>query len=290
MNPGKSGLVDLNALVRDADDLDPLPASAMRLAGLVTDDDWDLGAIAEIIRLDQALTGRLLGAANSAMSGARRTIDSVEQAVMRLGPGTVLALAIGSAVKGEMQRALPEYGLSEGVLWRHAVAAALAADLARHHCKMPISTEAFAAALLHDIGKLLLARHLEPEAITFLQRAAEEAGLSSEEAEVEVLRVGHAELGALVARRWGLPETICVAIQYHHRPVLCADETGRRLSLQVALADAVAIEIGEVCGDGHSAPTFTPALASALGISVMGFEALCEDARTHLDHVLEAYV
>ncbi len=66
MNPG---LVDVSALIKDATELEPLPASAVRLARLVADEQRNVADVAETIRLDEALTGRLLSAANSSLSG-----------------------------------------------------------------------------------------------------------------------------------------------------------------------------------------------------------------------------
>ena len=57
-------------------------------------EDWQLEDLVNAVQLDQALTGRLLGAANSVWSGAQAPVVDVEHAIMRLGPGTLLALAV----------------------------------------------------------------------------------------------------------------------------------------------------------------------------------------------------
>ena len=66
---------------------------------------------------------------------------------------------------------MPEYGIDDGVLWRHSVAAALAAELERLSCTVKVPPEAFTAALLHDVGKLVLCRHMKPEVLELLARA-----------------------------------------------------------------------------------------------------------------------
>lgn len=278
-------LIDLDLLVKGAESLEPLPASAARLADIVTRDDWEIGEVAEVARLDEALTGRLLGAANSARSGARAEITSVEQAVVRLGPGATLSLAIGPSIKNLMKGDV--FGLSEGSLWRHSVAAALAIDRARAYCVTPILPHAFAAALLHDVGKLVLARHLEPTAEAFLNRARQ-LGYDPQAAEEEVLAVNHAELGALVARSWKLPECIAAAIQHHHSPLAGLDEDTRRLCHQIALADAVTAAIGASSGPG-SQPAFDGAIAGCLGITLADFEDLCCKVADELEDVLALY-
>ena len=285
MNPG---LVDVDALIEDACQLKPLPASTTRLASLVVDDDSELAELVEIVRLDEALTGRLLGAANSPQSGARVPITTVEDAIMRMGTGAVLALALGSGIGTEMRRALPAYGLNEGELWKHSVAAALAIERARPHCRRRICPEAYAAALLHDVGKLVLARHLAPEAVEAVQRARSERGIGLDDAEREVLSVGHAQLGAAVARAWSLPELICLGIEHHDSPLAAPDETSRSLCSQVVLADSVAATIGATCG-GTRNTCFSPDIAGSLGITSAGFEALCEDVDRRLEDVMALY-
>src|SRR5690349_2911283 len=53
-------VIDLDALAQAAACLDPLPASVVRLAGVVASGDPDLGAIAEVVSFDQALTAGVL--------------------------------------------------------------------------------------------------------------------------------------------------------------------------------------------------------------------------------------
>jgi len=284
----KTELVEVAALIREASELEPLPASTARLATLVTGEEFELDEVAETIRLDEALTGRLLGAANSARSGARVTVSTVDQAVLRLGPGAVLALALGSGVGARMRQALPGYGLSEGELWRHSVAAALAVERSRRYSRCPVQPEAFAAALLHDLGKLVLSRHLSPETLATLGEARQARGLSMDEAEHEVLGTGHAAIGASVARHWGLPDSICLAIEHHHAPLDAPDERSRRLCSLIRLADATAKEVRAACGE-DARNEFGPSIAGSLGINSAGFEALCEDVSRRFDEVLERY-
>lgn len=281
--------VDLDALVRDAHELEPLPQSAVRLAGILSNEEWDLGAINDVVRLDEALTGRLLSAANSVRSGARTEITSVDQAVMRLGGATVLSVAVGAAVRAPMQRTLPLLGVAEGALWRHSVASALAVELSRSFLPRPVPPQAFATALLHDVGKLILERHLDEKTAAYILRARLEGNLVQDEAEQEVLQVHHGEVGGLIARAWDLPECIAIGIQHHHQPLSAPDEMGRHLSHLIALADSVAITIGESCGATDEEQGLSPDVAGALELPRRKFEELCERTATELEAVVEQY-
>lgn len=211
-------VLDLHQLIAKAYDLEAIPMSGAKLANLVADPNSTLESIMEVVALDQALTGRALRAANSAASAARSQITTVKDAVIRLGRSTMLTLAFGTKVRQQLQQALPEFGLAEHMLWRHSVATALAAESLGAVCKVQIPPESYAASLLHDIGKLVLARFLDPEVLSYLRRAQEEGHCNPLQAEMEILEVNHAELGGLIVRHWGLPEAIALGVQYHHAP------------------------------------------------------------------------
>jgi putative nucleotidyltransferase with HDIG domain len=187
-----------------------------------------------------------------------------------------------------MNRALPAYGLDEGQLWRHSVASALAIERSGRYGKRPVRPEAFAVALLHDVGKLVLARHLRADHVASIRRMQDDGVVDLDEAERSVVAVGHAQLGARIARHWQLPESIALGIEHHHSPLCGPDEESRLLCAQVQLADAVAAKIGHSCGDGHIGG-FTPALAGSLGMTIDAFDELCVDVERRLDDVLESY-
>ncbi|MCZ7527204.1 MAG: HDOD domain-containing protein [Acidimicrobiia bacterium] len=170
-------MIDLDALAHAASSLDPLPASLSRLAGAVSRDIPDVDEITEVVGFDEALTATLLRAANSSWSASREPITTVRAAVVRLGSGTVLSMALGGNVRARMHQALPEFGLEEGDLWRHSVAVALAAELMPRFVRVALPAEVVTAGLLHDFGKLLMARFLDDGTLSLLERArAEGAG------------------------------------------------------------------------------------------------------------------
>jgi HD-like signal output (HDOD) protein len=164
-------VIDLDALTMAAEALEPLPASTVRLASLVSQETPEIDAVVDVVRYDQALTAALLATANSSWSASRTRVTTVRDAVIRLGTSPVLALALGAAVRGRMQRAVPEYGLGEGELWEHSVAASLAGELLVRTSPRRPPAETATAALLHDIGKLVMARFLDESLLSALHLA-----------------------------------------------------------------------------------------------------------------------
>jgi HD-like signal output (HDOD) protein len=278
-------VIDLQALTRSANTLDALPASVTRLASIAARDSWNVREVEEVVSLDQALSFRLLRMANSAASASLMPIVTIRDAVVRLGIGSLLSLATATSVQKRLNTAIPEYGLSEGELWRHSVAAALAAESAPAFCDVELPPETYAAALLHDIGKLVLARELAPEILKVLALAREQGHLSSLKAESEILGVHHGEPGGLIAQHWNLPDRLVKGIIHHHTP----DEAGDLVADVVHVANLAAKQVGA----GHWAveddKVVNPASLARLRMGAREFDALCAQVGKRLEQVLSQY-
>jgi HD-like signal output (HDOD) protein len=278
-------MLDKDALTQAAFALDPLPATVARLAALVVGEDWSVGEAAHLVEFDPALTGRLLRMANSAATAGLAPVATVRDAILRVGIGPALAFATASGLKKQLRRALPEYGLSEGQLWRHAVASALAAELLAGPSRVTLPPEVFTAALLHDIGKIVLARFLDADHLRGLAVARGEGGASSLDAEIAVLGVNHAELGGLIAAHWALPERLAIGVTFHHTP-----EAGHDVVCDgVYLANLAAKRIGE--GVVLDEAELVPELASLdrLGITPAQWESVCQELPSEFQSTLAQY-
>jgi HD-like signal output (HDOD) protein len=259
-------LINLSDVIEQANGLAPLPATAVRLAELIGDPDCHVEQVAELIAFDQPLTLKLLRAANSVASASATPVGNVAEAVIRMGTAQVLALALAAGARPFLQPGIPAYGLAEGALWRHSVAAAVATEVMRGCGGLDPPPEAFTAALLHDVGKLVMNRVLTPNVLGFILRAQEVDHQDRVDAELLLLEVQHAELGGLIAQHWRLPPRVVNGITYHHHPemgfdpicdftylanqvakVVEAGVDGRTLALSVA--PDVAERLGEAPGD-----------------------------------------
>ncbi|MCP5026082.1 MAG: HDOD domain-containing protein [Actinomycetia bacterium] len=219
-----------NQLLDIADNLRPLPQSAVALASAVVDPRFGPRDLAPIIGKDTTLIGLVLREANSAASGARDQIGSLEVAIGRLGGTRVLSLAVGDHTHAELDVAMPCYQLSAGELGRHSTAVAVAAEVVIKHLPSRVNPDVVTAALLHDFGKVVLGKLLDVAAAWPLI----EAGETTVGLERELVAVDHAEVGAYIAEAWGLPDTLVDAIRNHHDPGESRD------AAVVCLADSLA--------------------------------------------------
>jgi len=278
-------MIDLHRLIEQASELAPLPASTVRLAELVGSADCHLEDVAELIAFDQALTVKLLRAANSAASGSAMPVGTVKEAVIRMGTARVLALAVASCARPLLQAGVPAYGLDEGALWRHSVAAAVAAETVPAFCRLDVPPETFTTALLHDVGKLVMGRFLSPEILGFIRRAQEADHLDRLEAESLLLDVHHGELGGVIAQHWKLPPRVVLGIIYHHDP-----DRGLDLICDLTyLTNKVAQRI-EAGLDGRQFDfAISARVADRLGLTPKALDNLCPVAASRFTQVCRRY-
>jgi HD-like signal output (HDOD) protein len=104
---------------------------------------------------------------------------------------------------------------------------------------------AYAAGLLHDLGKIVFSPLLERTVGEWAARPRQHDSFLA--MEQELLGSNHAEAGAMLAEQWNLPTTLAQAIAFHHAPSLCP-EPNRNLALAVHLGDLLAMMCGSGCG------------------------------------------
>lgn len=232
----QSSVLNHQDLIDAAEQVAPLPATMTRLLTLTNDPNSSMQDMAEVIRFDPILTGDVLRQANSARSAVRDPIVEVSTAAARLGASDVLALGMMRAMQGRMTVALPAYGMDAHDLWEHSLKAALAAEVIAELSAIRISGHASTAALLHDIGKLVIAKALPQGVADHLAGLIASEPSALVEIERSILGVDHGEVGAVVVRSWNMPMSIQIALTNHHG----VGDSGDPLSHVVAAANAIA--------------------------------------------------
>jgi putative nucleotidyltransferase with HDIG domain len=217
-----------------------MPGTAVKLLGLIDDPGMRVSQIEEILRHDAGLTANVLRLANSAYFGIPSKVGSIRQAVILLGLKRLIQMVIAACVSAIMDKSVPGYDLPPGELWRHSIAASVAAEGLVKVLKVEAAEEIFTAALLHDVGKLVLGEFVKDE---FKQiDTAVSQGISFEMAEKIVLGTTHADVGARILTKWLLPPEIVNAVQFHHAPE-ASEQPSNMLDI-VHLANFISMMIG----------------------------------------------
>jgi len=214
----------------------------------------DLGSapvrlIAARVSQSPEIAAQVLRLGNSALYS--EPVDTIERAVVRIGERTLRALLLAATTYRLLEGAVAGYGFPRLYLVHHAgEVATMAQSLARRGPTAFVS-QAYLAGLLHDLGKPILA-HVAGE-----KGLVAEGGITSVAQERELFGTDHARVGAWIARRWGLPEDLCLAMERHHDPVPPGEAVARPvwladIAVHAAAGDADAIarlpEAAEACG------------------------------------------
>jgi putative nucleotidyltransferase with HDIG domain len=159
-------------------------------------------------------------------------------AVNALGNDGINLLVVASAASDAFRSKGKRLEM-ETALWEHSLAVGLAVREIMSLLGLRGMDQGFICGLLHDIGKLLLLRH-DLDACEQIVRNVEEKDFLA--TEVEVFGYTHAQVGALVAKRWNLPDAICHAIYHHHQPT--QSEKSMLMARVIDVADALANRAG----------------------------------------------
>lgn len=194
--------------------LPTFPESVIRINQLIAQDDPDesFASIARVIETDPVLCARVLRLVNSAFYGSGGAIVTVYDALVMLGFDVVRGLVLSASVVDLNA----EKGALDG-LWEHSFGCAVAAGAIGRTLGLRGVQEISAAALMHDIGKIVLQSQLPDEYPTVVAHAVDR-GVPIREAERAVLGVDHAEIGDWLCRRWRLPPPLAEPIALHHEP------------------------------------------------------------------------
>lgn len=181
---------------------------------MLVDEKCAMGDVAKVIKQDAGMCAKILQLVNSAFFRLSRPLSRIEDAIGYLGLEAVHRVVLAGELFDE-KNGPPSAAKLLTSLRLHSLAAATIASQLLTEKKQ--QEDAFVAALLHDIGKLLIAVHL-PEYHKAATDHAKSAGITAHAAEMALYGVSHAEVGAYLLGIWGLPYFIVEAVANHHEP------------------------------------------------------------------------
>ena len=229
-------------IVQSIDQLPPFPAIILRALQSINDPRSSAQDVVEIIQYDQGVTSQVLKVCNSAYFNLRRPVHSLKEALVFVGFNTLMQIILNRCFHGVLDRSCQGYDLDTGALWKHSVSCAILTEIVSQRIQREPSSTQFTAALLHDMGKVVLSAFVR-ETFVEIKTLVREEGYSFIAAEREVLGMDHAELGGVIAEKWKFPGAIVEAVRYHHTPWLSRGEDPDLVSL-IHLANCMALITG----------------------------------------------
>jgi putative nucleotidyltransferase with HDIG domain len=255
---------NIDEIIEKIDTLDPIPQLTHKIIAVAEDPESSMKDVAELVSYDQAMTASVLKICNSAYFGLARRIDSIHQAVTFLGMDQIVNIVIMKIGSKALGRDHEGYDLMEGELWKYSVLSALMAQHIAERTDLEDKHAIFTAALLKDIGKVVLHRFVH-DAFTDIEQQVQNQGTSFMEAERAILGIDHAELGGLIAKKWEFSPKMTRMIRNHHLSVEWTEDDAEMAA--VYLADTLCMMMGIGVGADGLAYRFHEPVLEALEFS-----------------------
>ncbi|MEM9916138.1 MAG: GGDEF domain-containing protein [Planctomycetota bacterium] len=217
--------------------LPSLPTIALEVIELVQQKNVDIKQIADTIKMDPALSSKILKTVNSSFYGQAYSISTISHALVVLGLNSVKTLALGFSLVNNLADQGGD-GFDHMEFWKRSLFTATASKALAQKAGVVQQEEAFLGGLLQDLGMLTMNQTLGNEYNILI---AKTGNIHSKllEMEREELDLTHPEVGAKLAESWSLPALLSNAIQCHHDPSKAGLDT-RQVVQCVALGNLVA--------------------------------------------------
>ncbi|MEJ2729192.1 MAG: HDOD domain-containing protein [Deltaproteobacteria bacterium] len=162
-------------------------------------------------KLSPSLAARFLNIANSAYYGGRE-VRTIDYAVKLLGYAKMKDVLITSILVDHFTKRLKGFDFNKFL--KQAQFCAAVAKVLGEMLNFKQLEDLFTVATLQNIGKLVIAVYFKDDyhKIVALKKAQE---LPSCIAEKQVLGMSHGEIGAIVLKRFKIPQDICDAVRFH---------------------------------------------------------------------------
>lgn len=277
-----------NEVIEKISNIRPLSDSAIRLMQTVSNRNHGMADVVAIVETDPVLTGRLLSCVNSAAYGLSEPVESVNRSIAFLGERMVLGIALEVCAGDLYDLPLEGYCATRGQLWTHCLQTAIAAREIGRWVKggdgeMEV---AYTAGLLHDIGKAVINEWLKGCSHEMVHQL-ESGPVDFPELERKILHTDHTEVGSLLLEKWGVPESLRMAVRYHHEPARAPD-AWQALAYVVHLADFVSMMSGGGTGMDSLQYSLDSNYTRYIQTDVKRVERLCIDVEQEYEKVSRA--
>jgi putative nucleotidyltransferase with HDIG domain len=270
-------IIPKDKLINKAGDLKVLPFVARKLLDSIGSATISIDELSNIVEKDQTISARILKISNSSFYGLRQEVASINQAILILGMKTIRSLVLSVSTRSIYKR----FGITEQKIWEHSVGSAIAAKMIAEGLGSELEETAFTGGLMHDIGKVIM-NNETPDAFAEVMMKTYNEGLDSLTAEEEVYGYSHPDIGARVAKKWGLSKVLVEVMEKHHLDNYRLEDIGEPFIANSVACVNLADNACKLLGIGYRSPDDTVMLhelpsAVFLNISKERLDSLVEE-------------
>ncbi len=240
---------DIIDAIKRMEDIPPLPSVVFEVLKLAYSNDSSIRDVEKVLTHDSVLTAKILKVANSAYYAMGREVTSIHRALLLLGMEEVASIVTSAVLIEQLSFSADFFDCRR--FWNHSamvgeIAKLFASSINEFFEKKIIEEDMisvlFTAGILHDIGKIIVARYF-PDLYMKSVYLARGKNIPLYLAERQVMGVDHAEVGYEIGKRWNLPDILKNAIFAHHE-LERVDEKYRKIGAVIRISDNLAISSG----------------------------------------------
>lgn len=266
-------------------ELNSVPASALQAMRKLQDPNSNIGEIVQLINYDPGMTSNILRLANSSYYGCTKAISSLRDAIVRLGAKNIFPLITAAIASAAIKTKIRGYDMTSDQLWDHSVAVAVASENLAEILRVPGDKIAFTAGLLHDIGKVLMGKHMIDKKIRKVFQAALDKSDSLIKTEYELYGIDHAEAGGFLLGKWNIPDALVQAVRYHHIPT----EAENPNAAVVHIADVICVQNNIGFEYLNPKVTFIPGALERMNVNQQMIEEVIARTKDSFENIKDVF-
>ncbi len=252
---------ELKAIIDELPELGTFQESIDQALRAIEAPDTEIDQVADLIKADQTIAIKVMRVASSSVYAREEPTLTLKDAIIRIGLENLREIITEIRIMDTdpgMVKSSDEHSIDLIRFWEHAIAVALCSARISEHVSGIQAETAYTAALLHDIGRLIMQQGIGArynEAIKY----SRSLGVGLEHAEKRLFLSDHTVIAKSVLGGWNIPKEIMSAIAHHHLPVAQIEKTCPKESefvTIVGLADRIVHALGIGCsGNQTVSPT-----------------------------------
>ena len=231
--------------IRMLDDLPPLPKVAQLILHEISDENVDIKKLSSVIEMEPSLVARIVGLANSAFFAPSEKIYTVADAIIKiLGLNTVKSLSL-SILMASPFNVNKCKGFKMDAYWYVAM---MSATIIRKLVPMmKVSKEevdpviAYTSGLLHNIGLLVLVHCFSDDMEKVFAHESNFVSKGFLQKEEDIIGLTHPVAGAILSRKWHVPEAMAIIIENNQNPYFTGDF--EKITLLTGMASKIAYQL-----------------------------------------------
>jgi len=261
-------------------ELPPFPELTQKIIKLTQDFYADPNDIADLVKMDMAMSASVLKIANSVAFGYAGKVSSISEAISRVGIAAMRDLVLSVSLVNKFKTL---HGIDFRQFWIHCLGVALASDLIQKHAgkKRVNSDNLYTAGLLHKVGILLLAQNF-PEQYQQVLNEIKNEERDLWEVEREIIGITHMQASSFVFDHWQFPREVSDAALYYNDPINAPEDT-KNIIYVVHIANFACLNQGIGVGIDRFPVSFFDEAWDSMGLKVDDIPELLSEVFTATD-------